>query len=186
MVTSVVYRRHLTRILLLGTMVVFMVRLSAQEIAVKMNGLYWLTTTLNAGVEFATSNKVTIELNAAYNPWTFKDDKKMRFWLAQPELKYWLCEKFEGHFVGLHLHGAQFFGGFKDKRYDGYLAGGGISYGYNWILSPHWNLEAAIGLGYARLWFKESDRIYCEKCYENKTKNYVGPTQAAISLVYMF
>ena len=33
MVTSVVYRRHLTRILLLGTMVVFMVRLSAQEIA---------------------------------------------------------------------------------------------------------------------------------------------------------
>ena len=89
MVTSVVYRRHLTRILLLGTMVDFMVRLSAQEIAVKTNGLYWLTTTLNAGVEFATSNKVTIELNAAYNPWTFKDDKKMRFWLAQPELKYW-------------------------------------------------------------------------------------------------
>lgn len=60
MVISVVYRRHLTRILLLlGTMVVFMVRLSAQEIAVKTNGLYWLTTTLNAGVEFATSNKVT-------------------------------------------------------------------------------------------------------------------------------
>lgn len=186
MVTSVMYRRHLTRMVLFSTMVVLLSRLSAQEVAVKTNGLYWLTTTLNAGVEFATSNKMTIELNAAYNPWTFNDDKKMRFWLAQPELKYWLCEKFEGHFVGLHLHGAQFFGGFKEKRYDGYLAGGGISYGYNWILSPHWNLEAAIGLGYARLWFKESDRIYCEKCYENKTKNYVGPTQAAISLVYMF
>lgn len=110
----------------------------------------------------------------------------MRFWFVQPEVKYWFCEKFEGHFVGLHLHGAQFFGGFKEKRYDGYLAGGGLSYGYNWILSPHWNLEAAIGLGYAYIWYKESDRIYCEKCHEDKHKNYFGPTQAAVSLVYIF
>ena len=53
----------------------------------------------------------------------------MRFWLVQPELKYWFCEKSEGHFVGMHLHGAQYFGGFKKKRYDGYLAGGGFTYG---------------------------------------------------------
>ena len=158
----------------------------AQDFALKTNGLYWLTTTPNIGLEFATSPKVTVELMGAYNPWTFKDDKKMRFWLAQPEVKYWLCEKFEGHYLGVHLHGAQFFGGFSDKRYDGYLAGGGISYGYDWILSPHWNLEATIGIGYARLWYKESPRIYCEKCYEDKHKNYFGPTKAAISLIYVF
>lgn len=110
----------------------------------------------------------------------------MRLWLVQPELKYWFCEKFEGHFVGLHLHGAQYFGGFKDKRYDGYLAGGGFTYGYDWILSPRWNLETAIGLGYARLWYKESDRILCLKCYENKHKNYFGPTKVALSLIYNF
>lgn len=127
-----------------------------QDVALKTNGLFWLTTTPNVGVEVALSPKYTLELAGAYNPWTFKDDKKMRFWLVQPELKYWLCEKFEGHFVGLHLHGAQYYGGFKKKRYDGYLAGGGFTYGYDWILSPHWNLEAAIGIGYARLWYKES------------------------------
>ena len=158
----------------------------AQNVAVKTNGLYWLATTPNAGVEFSLSRKVTLDLSAAYNPWTFKDDKKMRFWLVQPEAKYWLCEKFEGHFVGAHLHGAQYFGGFKDKRYDGYLAGGGLPYGYDWILSPHWNLEASIGIGYARLWYKESPRIPCVKCYENKRKDYFGPTKAAISLVYIF
>lgn len=158
----------------------------AQNVAVKTNGLYWLATTPNAGVEFALSRKVTLDLSAAYNPWTFKDDKKMRFWLVQPEAKYWLCEKFEGHFVGAHLHGAQYFGGFRDKRYDGYLAGGGLTYGYDWILSPHWNLEASIGIGYARLWYKESPRIPCVKCYENKHKDYFGPTKAAISLVYIF
>lgn len=158
----------------------------AQDVALRTNGLFWLTTTPNIGLEAALSPKWTIDLSGAYNPWTFKDDKKMRFWLVQPELKYWLCEKFEGHFVGLHLHGTQFFGGFKEKRYDGYLAGGGFTYGYDWILSPHWNLEAAIGIGYARLWYKESPRIPCMKCYENKHKNYFGPTKAAISLVYIF
>lgn len=160
--------------------------LSAQDVAIKTNGLYWLTTTPNAGVEFALSKKVTLDLSAAYNPWTFKDDKKMHFWLAQPELKYWLCEKFEGHFIGVHLHGAQYFGGFGDKRYDGYLTGGGFTYGYDWILSPHWNLEAAVGIGYARLWYKESDRIPCMKCSENKHKNYFGPTKAALSIIYVF
>ncbi len=158
----------------------------AQNVAIKTNGLYWLTTTPNATAEFATGRKWTIELMGAYNPWTFNDDKKMRFWLIQPEMKYWFCEKFEGHFVGMHLHGAQFFGGFNKKRYDGYLAGFGFSYGYDWILSPHWNLEAEIGLGYAHLWYDESDRIPCLKCRRPKHKNYVGPTRAALSIAYLF
>ena len=98
---------------------------SAQQFAVKTNALYWLTTTPNVGAEVALSRKFTVDLLAAYNPWTFKDDKKMRFWLVQPEARYWFCEKFEGHFVGVHLHGGQYYGGFNANRYDGYFAGGG-------------------------------------------------------------
>ena len=158
----------------------------AQDVAIKTNTLYWLTTTPNLGVELSISKKVTIELAGAYNPWTFKNDKKMRFWLAQPEVKYWLCEKFNGSFIGLHFHGAQYYGGFSSKRYDGYLAGGGFTYGYDWLLSPHWNLEAAIGIGYAYLWYKESERISCGKCPEKKHKNYFGPTKIALSLTYIF
>ena len=88
----------------------------AQDVAVKSNIIYWGTTTPNAGFELALDRKVTLDISAAYNPWTFKDDKKMRLWLVQPEVKYWFCEKYEGHFVGIHLHGAQYFGGFKKKR----------------------------------------------------------------------
>lgn len=174
------------RNLLLLLLVIITQYVCGQSVALKTNGLYWLTTTPNAGVEVALSRKITLDVSAAYNPWTFKDDKKMRFWLVQPELKYWLCEKFEGHFVGTHLHAAQFFGGWNEKRYDGYLAGGGFTYGYDWILSPHWNLEAAIGIGYARLWYKESPRIPCMKCYDNKRKDYFGPTKVAVSFTYIF
>ena len=162
------------------------VGIKAQDVAIKTNGLNWLATTPNLGLEFATSNKTTLDLSGAYNPWTFKGDKKLRFWLAQPEVKYWFCEKFEGHFLGIHAHGAQFYSNLGNKRRDGYLAGGGISYGYNWILSPHFNIEAEIGFGYARLWYKESDCIPCLKEQERKQKNYFGPTKAALSLVYIF
>ena len=109
---------------------------SAQNVAVKTNALYWMTTTPNLGVEVALSNKVTLDVSGAYNPWTFKDDKKMRFWLVQPEVRYWFCEKFEGHFIGVHAHGAQYFGGFDKKRYDGYLAGGGLSSCRKWEHRP--------------------------------------------------
>lgn len=158
----------------------------SQDFSLKTNALYWAAATPNIGLEVAVSNKVTLDVGGAYNPWTYSDDRKMRFWLVQPEARYWLCEKFEGHFLGVHLHGAQYFGGFTDKRYDGYLAGGGVTYGYDWILSPHWNLEAAIGAGYARLWYKESDRIPCLKCYENKSADYFGITRLAVSFVYIF
>lgn len=158
----------------------------AQNLALKTNALYWLTTSINGEVEVAMAPRWTADLSVAYNPWNFSGDRKMHFLLLQPEVKYWLCEKFEGHFVGMHLHGAQYFGGFSDKRYDGWLAGGGLTYGYDWILSPRWNLEAAVGIGYARLWYKESDRQPCLKCYENKHKDYWGLTKLALSLSYIF
>ena len=179
-------RINLKTIFTAGFFLVGILGLRAQNVSLKTNALYWGATTPNLGIEFALNNQWTLEFPVAYNPWTFSDDRKMRFWLVQPEAKYWFCEKFEGHFVGVHAHGAQFFGGFSDKRYDGYLAGAGVSYGYDWILSPHWNLELEIGIGYAHLWFKESPRIPCVKCYENERKNYFGPTRAAVSFVYIF
>lgn len=158
----------------------------AQDVALKTNALYWATTTPNLALEISMSRKITAEIAGAYNPWTFSDDRKMRCWLAQPEVKWWFCEKFEGHFVGVHIHGGQFFGGFRSTRYDGWLAGAGLSYGYDWILSPHWNLEAEIGLGYAYLSYDKGPRVPCRKCMTPDHFNYVGLTKAALSIAYIF
>ena len=70
-------------------------------------------------------------------------------------------------------------------RYEGNLWGGGISYGYQWILSPHWSMEAVIGAGYARL---DHDKYVCVNCGEwikKDTKDYFGVTKAAISIIYI-
>lgn len=55
---------------------------NAQNVALKTNALYWGTTTPNASIEIGLSRKFTTDWQLAYNPWTFKDDKKMRFWLV--------------------------------------------------------------------------------------------------------
>lgn len=49
--------------------------LLSQNIAVKSNMLYNLTTTLNVGGEFRCGKNETIHLNLNYNPWEFGNNK---------------------------------------------------------------------------------------------------------------
>lgn len=158
----------------------------SQSVAIKTNSFYWAALTSNLGIELGISPKMTFEFAGAYKPWHLKTEDWMRFWFVQPEARYWFCERFEGHFLGLHLHGGQYYACRKRKIYDGYLAGGGFTYGYNWILSPRWNLELLLGVGYVRLWYKKRPDLPCVKCFENGTKNYVGPTKIALTFSYMF
>ena len=76
--------------------------------------------------------------------------------------------------------------GTEGERHQGWGAGAGISYGYSWLLSRHWNLEATVGVGYLYL---KSDKYPCANCgrkQEGIKKHYFGPTQAAINLIYQF
>ncbi|MFV0418571.1 MAG: DUF3575 domain-containing protein [Dysgonomonas sp.] len=161
------------------------------SLALKSNALYWVATTPNIGIEFGLTQKLTLDVSLNYNPWKFSDNKKMKHWLIQPELRYWICERFNGHFFGVHTHYAGYnMGGIKllgleNYRYQGNLFGGGISYGYHWILGNQWSVEASVGLGYAHL---DYDKYECEKCgskIKSDTNSYWGPTKASISIIYV-
>ena len=71
----------------------------AQKWAVKSNLLYDATATINLGVEAALGRRVTLDVSGNYNPWKF-GDARWKHWLVQPEVRYWLCESFNGHFFG--------------------------------------------------------------------------------------
>lgn len=72
----------------------------AQKVAVKTNLLYDATTTMNLGLEIGLGKKWSLDLSGNYNPWKFDDETRLRHWGVQPELRYWLCEKFNGSFSG--------------------------------------------------------------------------------------
>lgn len=172
-----------------------------QDMTVKTNLLYDATLTANAGVEVGLAPRWSFDLSGNYNGWAV-DGKKWKHWLVQPELRYWFCDHFAGHFVGIHAVGGQYnFGNFDtslkflgtdysvfaDERHQGWYVGGGIAYGYSFILSRHWNLELELGLGYV---YTRYDVFECEGCgrkvKEDRPHHYVGPTKAAINLVYEF
>jgi len=175
---------------------------SAQNIALKTNLVTDGLMSPNLGLEIGLAPKWTLDVSGQFNGWTLSHDRRWKHWAVQPEARYWFCDRFAGHFIGLEAHGGQYnIGGFdgkwnlfgtdarklKDTRYQGWFAGAGVTYGYTWILGRHWNLEAEIGAGYS---YTRYDRFRCAGCgkkIENDVPHhYVGPTKAAVNLVYVF
>ena len=142
-------KKYLCLIGVLGVLLCNTANSYAQKVAVKTNLLYDATTTMNLGLEIGLGKKWSLDLSGNYNPWKFDDETRLRHWGVQPELRYWLCEKFNGHFLGLHGHYAKYnVGGMsflsdnmEHHRYQGHLWGGGISYGYQWLLGNRYIVE---------------------------------------------
>lgn len=174
---------------------------TAQDVGIKTNLLNDALLSPNIGIEVGLAPKWTFDLTGEINAWTI-DGHKWKHWFAQPEARYWFCERFDGHFIGLHAIGGQYnFGhlglNFKmlgsdfrellDKRYQGWGVGAGVAYGYAWPVHKHWNVEAEIGVGW--IWTK-FDSYPCAECGtkidDGRVHNYVGPTKAAVNIVYLF
>ncbi|MGL5979440.1 MAG: DUF3575 domain-containing protein [Phocaeicola sp.] len=134
--------------------------------AVKTNLMGWATTTCNLGTEFSVGKKSTIQLFGALNPWEFSGNKRFRYWTIMPEYRWWLCQSFNGFFFGAHAMAGQFniknvdvpLGILpkieKGRHYEGWYVGAGITYGYQWVISSHWNIEASVGVGYDHIKYK--------------------------------
>ena len=186
--------------LLLALMCLPLSSARAQQVALKTNLLYDAATTPNIGLEMGVGKKHSVQLFYGLNPWKFGHDTDMKYlkhWVLNPEYRYWFCHRFNGSFVGVHAFGGEYdaksihmpFGWWQELRkyrFQGWFAGAGVSYGYQWVLSRHWNFEAAIGVGAAYIDYDKYCWKNCDKKLDDGHKIYVGPTKAALSLMYMF
>ncbi|MDN4753475.1 DUF3575 domain-containing protein [Porphyromonadaceae bacterium W3.11] len=192
-------RRSLTNLLMISivSMMLSVGCAYAQKVALKTNLLYGATTSPNLALEMRLNDKMTLELGGGASFWEFKTNSRFKHWMAQPELRWWTCDVFNGHFFGLHLHGGQYnVGGInipvgrlsnlKDHRFQGYFYGAGLSYGYQWVLSRHWNIEGSLGAGYARFFYEKFPCTNCGTKMDEGHYNYWGVTRATLSLVYVF
>ena len=78
------------------------------QITVKTNVAMDAVAIPNLGVEVGLSKKLTLDVPMYYNPWKYSDSKMLKLAMLQPELRYWLCDKFNGHFFGAHLMGGAY------------------------------------------------------------------------------
>lgn len=184
-------RKLLSGFIALLFLFIYATKADAQQWAVNTNGLYWLAATPNLGFEYGFHKKLSFAVHGNFNPFTFKDNSKMKHWLVQPELRYWVSETFKDSFFGFHAMVGSYnfgnlpFGSMKDYRYEGDLYGGGFTYGYQWIVGSRVNIGAEIGLGYLHM---DYNKYYCPTCGEridHYRSNYFGPTKIAVSIIYL-
>lgn len=193
---------NLLKKLVISTLLLFACHTNeAQTVGIKTNILPDVALSPNLGIEIGLARKWSLDLTGEVNFWDI-NHHKWKHWLAQPEIRYWLCDRFAGHFFGLHAIGGKYnFGNIHNNikflgsdfsqlsryRYQGWAAGAGIAYGYAWILGKHWNLEAEIGLGWM---YTRYDKYSCASCGKKlesgRHHNYVGPTKLAVNLEYIF
>lgn len=167
----------------------------AQEIGLKNNLLYDASLTPNANVEFGLSPKWSTDIGFGIHPWTLDGDKKLRHWLLQPEARRWFCQRFNGSFLAFHLMGGEFNAGnvklpfgiaktLRDNRYEGWFAGAGIGYGYQWPVSRHFSIEAEVAVGYDYIHYRQYPCATCGTMKDKGNYHYFGPTKIALNLVY--
>lgn len=171
--------------------------------ALKTNVLYTAAALApNLSFEAGLGPKSTIDVGGGFNLWrmdgTDASNRKLGHWIIQPEYRWWLCERFNGHYFGAHVFGGMFniaehhtpllFGekNSADFRYEGWYAGAGVSYGYQLPLARNWNLEFNVGAGWALMRYDRYEHQRCGELIQPDVKrNYFGPTKLGITLTYL-
>lgn len=171
------------------------------RVGIKTNLISDVALSPNLGIEAGLAPKWSMELVGQLNLWKI-DGRSWKHAYLLLEPRYWFCDRFAGHFIGLHVLGGTYnFGNLnipydflgsnlknlKDKRYQGWAYGVGASYGYAWPLAKHWNIEAELGIGWLHTKFDSYPCTICGTAIEkNKPHNYFGITKTAVNLVYLF
>lgn len=159
--------------------------LKAQLLALKTDALWDVAMTPNLSMELVTGNKTSVNVSVFGNhkPWGMD----MEVYGLQPEFRYW----FSGHpmfheFVGFGLLGTRYDIKWGNEIYNGDAYGGGLTFGYAFYLSPHWNVECYGSLGV--VWYDHKHYYENDNYQENRrTANGYAllPFKIGVSFVYI-
>lgn len=173
----------------------------SQNLAIKTNLLYDATATPNLQAEVKVAPRHTVGAAVGFNPFPIKDEftfdgdnRKMRHLLVQPMWRYWFCSAFAGHFISANVAYIHYnvsnikfplglYPGVDKERRQGDTFAIGASYGYSWILSPRWSIEAegGVDVGYA-----SSKRYNYHRCgmFIGNEKHAVLMPKLALNLIF--
>lgn len=162
-------------------------------VAVRTNVLYDAMLLPTLGIEWRINSNVGIKLDGSLSWWGGSSDKVQKMWLLNPEVRWYLLRD-KRFYVGASGNYGQYniykypIGSIvsKDTGYQGSMWNAGVTVGYQLYLSRCFSVDFNLGLGYTRFDYDtfgitDGVRVYKER---DRTKNFWGPTQAGISLVW--
>ena len=175
-------------------------------VALKTNALYDLALAPNYAIEVPIGKHFSAQWEH-YFPW-WATTKELKYCLQYltlgGEFRWWFARKpkpetpsrmlrdvLQGHFVGVYgLWGK------TDIQWERKLGmyqcypvwSAGLTYGYSFALTKHWNMELSVSAGYARIPYQhytpsEDWQILWRDRSKEGVLHYFGPTQVKVSLV---
>ena len=155
------------------------------HLSLRANLLRWATLTPDLGLEWRICPSWGIAVNGSWTSWSWNDkDRRYALWEVAPEIRYYMGEK-KAWYLGAMFKAGQFNYKLSDTGKQGDLMGGGITTGYQLRLNKALALDFNLGLGYLNADFEKYEvidgvRVRCG----NETKNWCGPINAGVTLVW--
>ena len=155
------------------------------HLSLRANLLRWATLTPDLGVEWRICPSWGIAVNGSWTSWTWSDkDRRYALWEVAPEVRYYMGEK-KAWYLGAMFKAGQFNYKLSETGKQGDLMGGGITAGYQLRLNKALALDFNLGLGYLNADFEKYEVIDGVRVRRgNETKNWCGPINAGVTLVW--
>ena len=155
------------------------------QLSLRANLLRWATLTPDLGLEWRICPSWGIAVNGSWTSWSWSGkDRRYALWEVAPEVRYYMGEK-KAWYLGAMFKTGQFNYKLSETGKQGDLMGGGITAGYQLRLNKVLALDFNLGLGYLNADFEKYEvidgvRVRCG----NETKNWCGPINAGVTLVW--
>ena len=155
------------------------------HLSLRANLLRWATLTPDLGLEWRICPSWGIAVNGSWTSWSWSDkDRRYALWEVAPEVRYYMGEK-KAWYLGAMFKAGQFNYKFSEAGKQGDLMGGGITAGYQLRLNKALTLDFNLGLGYLNADFEKYEVIDGVRVRRgNETKNWCGPINAGVTLVW--
>ena len=155
------------------------------HLSLRANLLRWATLTPDLGLEWRICPSWGIAVNGSWTSWTWSDkDRRYALWEVAPEVRYYMGEK-KAWYLGAMFKAGQFNYKLSETGKQGDLMGGGITAGYRLRLNKALDLDFNLGLGYLNADYEKYEVIDGVRVRRgNETKNWWGPVNAGVTLVW--
>jgi len=167
------------------------------RVALRTNLLYDATLSPNLGVDVRVDSLWTVGMLAGLNAWDIDKEKNKKWRHALFSFRarkyrdslfhkgYYEADLIYSHYnVGNTKIPFGLYSAVKDRRLQGDLIALGGKYGYSWILSRTWRIEAEAGVAVGYAWFKEYDCDHCGTYYGKGDRIFLLP-QLGVNVVYI-
>lgn len=152
-------------------------------VSLRTNVVPWLMLTPNVGIEYKTSDHVSLIVDGGWAHWNLDTQNKYwRMWNLSPQARYYIGASKDNYI------GAQYtMGEYNLTGNQGKYMGGGLTFGHQFYAGKNLMVDLGFSLGYLHLYDKEKYNRINGIDYRDgkKTANgYWGPTGISMTFVW--